>query len=151
VRREHDVLACELAAFDFADHVEDGHFTQALRLRRDFEHGSLPVVREPIQQSVVLARDIQDGRADGERGKDFLHAPPLRPKAADDSRGAGRFEPPRETGDSGDTGARRIAGALQALLPGLLGRGSPRLERISRRLRRPLFPAVVGPASRLGK
>src|SRR5437762_6511553 len=73
MRREHHVLVGELATLDFADHVEDRHLSQALRLGGHFDDRGLFVLREPIEEAVVLTGDVEHRRAVGEGLEDFLH------------------------------------------------------------------------------
>ena len=77
MRREHDVFVGELSALHFADHVEDRHLTKWLRLDGQFDDRALPVLREPVQQPVVLTGNVENGRAVGIRREDLLHAPAL--------------------------------------------------------------------------
>ena len=95
MRAQQHVLVGQVGSGDGGHDVESGHVAQEFGLRVQADARALVPRCEPVEQGVVLARQMQRGDLAGGGGEDLVHAPAPGPVAGDQPEGAGALQPLR--------------------------------------------------------
>ena len=82
---QNHVFVGELHAFHLGDHVEDRLLAQGLRVGVEADARSLLVLRETMEESVILAAHVETGQTRVVGVHDLVHTPPAGPERGEDA------------------------------------------------------------------